>query len=975
MNSIGAALVWCVIQVTLLASVAALVYGLVRRSGPPARALAALAGLMLIVGLSVLTFSPWPRWGMGTQEAVADTEKTTTSLQHGETASDDDGDLTEGKAQGQPLKSAQPGDMLSPSAEFFKTLVSEMQHVPASPERETWGWRAYVALLFALGAGLGLVRLVAGLAAVRSYRRRARPIADAALLETADILLAELRGPKGVVLCESDLLSTPATIGWRKPLIILPTDWTSWTEEEKRAVLAHEIAHIARHDFPTWVTAQLALVFHFYHPLVHWLAARLRLEQELAADAAAAALTGGQRTYLTTLAGMALRQSDRPLAWPARTFLPTRGTFMRRIEMLRDEKLLSTKMTAGMRTALVAVLSAASLAVAGLRGTAADRKAPGGTSPAAALADDPKTKPAPARGTGITATSGTSNTTGTSGSSSTTTATSDAAGLAWVPRDAIAVARFRPAELLRRPALAALRQALGQQKELQEQLGVSPDKIEQVTVVFLIDAPPPGTLRGEPAPAGFIIRLADASDAASVLKALQPNPKTQEYSGQSFVGGSSGRGQFAFIADDRTVVSSDREEHLRRLIVAGKNGAVKAKWADAWKTADDADLAALVNTAALRDMLNQAMAGGPGPAIAPLWQAASSALLAANLRDRLDLTLKMAASNEEDSQKVLRTLNAVVTLAQNSLSQARGQFSQMPGEQGAVLLRAADTADSLLDSLKIERDGQQIRATATAEADDTAQLVAMLLPAVAQARQSARRAQSFNNLKQLALAMHNYADVNNSFPPAVLYGPDGKTPYSWRVALLPYLDQDQLFKQYKFDEPWDSENNKKVLAKMPNVFRDPNDPPDSISSSYYGLVGPSTIFPGKKEGTKFLEILDGTSGTIMFVEAKRDIPWTKPEDIPYADDVPPANAAAPPKSPSRYAGDKPIPKLGGHYSDVFLAALCDGSVRAISQKSNEYLLRSLFTRDGGEVIDFQQLDNPQPAPGGRVPTTPPKPGR
>src|SRR5262245_63204447 len=102
MNSIGAALVWCVIQVTLLAGVAALVYGLVRRNGPPARALAALAGLILIVGLSVLTFSPWPQWEMGTK-AVADVENSTKSLQHREIASDDDGDPIEGQAQGGPL--------------------------------------------------------------------------------------------------------------------------------------------------------------------------------------------------------------------------------------------------------------------------------------------------------------------------------------------------------------------------------------------------------------------------------------------------------------------------------------------------------------------------------------------------------------------------------------------------------------------------------------------------------------------------------------------------------------------------------------------------------------------------------------------------------------------------------------------------------------------------------------------------------
>jgi hypothetical protein len=218
--------------------------------------------------------------------------------------------------------------------------------------------------------------------------------------------------------------------------------------------------------------------------------------------------------------------------------------------------------------------------------------------------------------------------------------------------------------------------------------------------------------------------------------------------------------------------------------------------------------------------------------------------------------------------------------------------------------------------------------------------------------------------------MYNYADVNNgAFPPAVLYGPDGKTPYSWRVALLPFLEQAPLYNQYKFDEPWDSENNKKVLAKMPGTYRDPNDPPDSTFSSYYGLVGPSTIFSGK-EGAKPSQILDGTSNTIMFVEAKRNIPWTKPEDIAYADDLPAANAARPPASPSRYAGDKPLPRLGGRYADVFLAALCDGSVRAISQKIEPYVLRALITRDGGEVIDFQQLDNPPPVRGGPFPTTP-----
>ncbi len=205
--------------------------------------------------------------------------------------------------------------------------------------------------------------------------------------------------------------------------------------------------------------------------------------------------------------------------------------------------------------------------------------------------------------------------------------------------------------------------------------------------------------------------------------------------------------------------------------------------------------------------------------------------------------------------------------------------------------------------------------------------------AVQAGSEAARPTEAQNNLKQIMLAMHNYADLYGSLPPAVLYGPDGKTPYSWRVALLPFLEQAPLFQQYNFNQPWDSPANKQVLAQMPPQFRDPNDAADSNFSSYFALTGPSTVFFGKL-GAKFAQITDGTSNTLMVVEAKRSIPWTKPEDIPYD-------------------ANKPLPKLGGFSKEGFNAAFADGSVRFISQMIDENVLRALITRAGKEVLgDF-----------------------
>jgi prepilin-type processing-associated H-X9-DG protein len=121
-----------------------------------------------------------------------------------------------------------------------------------------------------------------------------------------------------------------------------------------------------------------------------------------------------------------------------------------------------------------------------------------------------------------------------------------------------------------------------------------------------------------------------------------------------------------------------------------------------------------------------------------------------------------------------------------------------------------------------------------------------------------------------------------------------------------------------------------LLEKMPAVFRSPVGKPKDGMTCYVGLVGKSAFFEGKR-GNAIASITDGTSNTIMLVETDKQIPWTKPEDLPFDP-------------------DKELPKFGGLHESGFNACFCDGSVRFIQSDINKDTLKALITRDGGEVV-------------------------
>ena len=211
----------------------------------------------------------------------------------------------------------------------------------------------------------------------------------------------------------------------------------------------------------------------------------------------------------------------------------------------------------------------------------------------------------------------------------------------------------------------------------------------------------------------------------------------------------------------------------------------------------------------------------------------------------------------------------------------------------------------------------------------------LMLPAVQSTREAARRTVGMNNLRQLALAMHNHESAENSLPAAAICDDDGKPLLSWRVRMLPYLGEQDLHAQFKLDEPWDSEHNKKLVEKMPKIFAAPGDAAAKPGMTRYLVpTGKGTIFPQPDKATKLAVVSDGLLKTILIVEAEaaKAVPWTKPEDLPV-------NL------------DKPHEGLKNARPTGFTAAFADGSVRLIPADVAAKVLAAAFTRSGDEQVE------------------------
>ncbi|WP_165698967.1 DUF1559 family PulG-like putative transporter [Bremerella volcania] len=212
-------------------------------------------------------------------------------------------------------------------------------------------------------------------------------------------------------------------------------------------------------------------------------------------------------------------------------------------------------------------------------------------------------------------------------------------------------------------------------------------------------------------------------------------------------------------------------------------------------------------------------------------------------------------------------------------------------------------------------------------------LWALLVPAVYTPRSASRRMASANNLKQIGLAMHNYYDTYGTLPPAYVADAQGEPLYSWRVLLLPFIEEKKLYEQFHLDEPWSSDHNRKLLNKMPGIYESPFHPGSAEAKGktpYRAVVDTreerTVLRPTK--GRNFREVTDGLAFSALVIDDPvRLVEWTKPEDID------PLHLLA-------------LTQIGDNEMHGILVLMGDASYTFIGEANRDELIGMIYCDDG-----------------------------
>jgi hypothetical protein len=506
--------------------------------------------------------------------------------------------------------------------------------------------------------------------------------------------------------------------------------------------------------------------------------------------------------------------------------------------------------------------------------------------------------------------------------------------VSFIPADAVAAVVLRPRLLLTSPqaklAPIEVLSAVGKQ-----QAGIDPLDVEQAVVVV-------DKLRNpeNPPEFGVILRLTKPYQQGQILPAMFGGGQPVQAGAKTYVKGAAPPLNTLHMANDRTVILATEPMMQQMLAVTTPTGHLATLLQ---KTNVEHHVTAIASVDAMRAEVNALMAQGAQQVPPPfnqflaIPQHTSAIALRTSLSNEFKLELILLGLNDQSAQELERLAKLAISMGKEAALNAATQQAQKqdPNDpvQQAMLQYTQRMADHYAQMLQPKRTGRAVMIAAQSDSSAATMgiAVALLLPAVQAARNAAQRTTAANDLKEIGLAFHNFADTFKQFPTDIV-DEKGNRLLSWRVRLLPFMGQEPLFRQFRQNEPWDSEHNLKLLAQMPDALKNPlvTDPTATV---YLMPRGPGMIGEDGKTKLWFADVTDGTSNTILVVEANAEkaVPWTKPDDL----QVDPQN---------------PMAGLGGLRPTGLQAVFVDGSVRTIPKTFPPDMLRALFTRGGGEVV-------------------------
>lgn len=479
-----------------------------------------------------------------------------------------------------------------------------------------------------------------------------------------------------------------------------------------------------------------------------------------------------------------------------------------------------------------------------------------------------------------------------------------------LPADGFAFASVSVAAWWADPALAELRKSAGNKIEdaFHQATGLNLDHLERISLVV-----PQAPSDLNPPPFYVMVRWSRPMDPTTLLKALGAGAE-EKLAGQTYYSIQKPTKAALHIVHERLAVFAPIE---------GMNAFLTRKPTTAGPLAtalelprDEANL--LVVSLNPQPILARAPLDQEGLNLEPLqFMTQASWILRGGEKPIIQVILDFP--NPQAANEAIRPLRELKKQAALELA-----GKNLLGQDNPMTQYLLKSAKELLPKINIAEQGPQVHLSLPLDAHIFQQLPS-LLAGTGEKGGNSDRATALNNIRQLALAMHGFHDNHKGLPPQTF-----QSGLSWRVAILPYIDELELYQQFHLDEPWDSEHNLALLPKMPSIFRSGNAAELAQGKTHYQIfVGPDAPFQtGAKKGPHLTYFTDGTSGTFLVVEAVRAVPWTKPEDIAF--------------------DGKTLPKLGYHFPDLFLAAFADGQARLLPRNLDPAILRAYITPRGGE---------------------------